>query len=100
APVARGEIDERGRTLLIGAAERRQHVDGIAGAAQERRLDEIMTEDMAAERRTAAQVRQAAMSGEGARPDDRVVAPIVTVASHPKAEAAGDHRTGDARSEL
>ena len=36
------------------AAERRQHVDGIAGAADQRRLDEIMAEDMAAERRLAA----------------------------------------------
>ncbi len=65
APVARRQIDQRGRAFLVGAAERRQHIDRIAGAPDQRRLDEIVAEDMAAERRPAAQIRQAAMRGEG-----------------------------------
>ena len=101
AAVARREIDQRGRALLVGAAERRQHVDRIAGAADQRRLDEIVAEDVAAERRLAGQVRQAAMVGEGARADDRVVAPVIAVAAHPG--AAGPTAMtgpGDARREL
>ena len=81
APVARGEVDQRGRAFLEAAAERRQHVDRPAGAAHQRRLDEIVAEDMAAERRLAGQVGHAAMVGEGAGADDRVVAPVIAVAA-------------------
>ena len=56
APVAGGEIDQRGRALLVAAAELGQHVDGPAGAPHQRRLDEIVAEDVPAERRLAGQV--------------------------------------------
>ena len=85
APVARRQVDQRGRALLERAAQRRQHVDRLAGAAHQRRLDEIVAEDVAAEGRPARQVRQAAMVGEGAGADDRVVAPVIAVAPHPGA---------------
>ena len=94
APVARRQIDQRRRAFLVRAAERRQHVDRPAGAAHQRRLDEVVAEDVAAERRLARQVGHAAMVGEGAGADDRVVAPIVAVAPHPRREAGGEHRAG------
>ena len=100
APVARGQIDQRRRALLERAAERGQHVDGVAGPAHQRRFDEVVAEDMAAERRTSRQIRQAAMVGEGARADDRVVAPVIAVAPAPGGEAGRDDRAGDARREL
>ena len=100
SPVARREIDQRGRAFLVGAAEGRQHVDRISGAPDERRLDEVVAEDVAAERRPAREIRQAAMIGEGAGADDRVMAPVVAVAPHPGGEARGNDRAGDAGREL
>ncbi len=92
APVARREIDQRGRAFLEAAAKRRQHVDRPAGAADQRRLDEIVAEDVAAERRLARQVGHAAMVGEGASADDRVMAPVIAVAAHPGGQARGQDR--------
>ena len=67
APVARREVDQRRRALLVGAVEVRQHVDRPAGAADQRRLDEVVAEDVAAEGRLALEVGQAGMGREGAR---------------------------------
>ncbi len=100
SPVARGEIDQRGRALLVGAAEGRQHVDRVSRAPDQRRLDEVVAEDVAAERRPAREIRQAAMIGEGAGADDGVVAPVVAVAPHPGGQSRGDDRAGDAGGEL
>ncbi len=100
ASVADRQVDERGRAFLVGAAERRHHVDRIAGAADERRLDEVMAHDMPAPRRAAAQVRQAAMAREGFRADDGVVAPVIAVAAHPAGEAHRNDRAIDAGGEL
>ena len=65
APVARREIDERGRALLVAAGERRQHVDGPAGAPDQRRLDEIVAQDVAAEGRLAGEVGMPQCAREG-----------------------------------
>ena len=40
------------------------------------------------------------MIGERARADNRVVAPVVAVAPHPRAQARADHRAGDPGGEL
>ena len=53
SPVAGRKIDERGRALFVGAAEVGQHVDRVAGAKHEPGLDEIVAEDVSAERRSA-----------------------------------------------
>ena len=50
--------------------------------------------------RSAGQVRQSAMIGERARADDRVMAPVIAVMSHPGAQARGDDRAGDPGGEL
>ena len=100
SPVASREIDERGRALFVRAAEVGQHVNGKARAPHQARLDEIVAEDVAAERRLARQVRQSAMVGERARTDDRVVAPVVAVPPHPRAQTRADHRAGHPGREL
>ena len=100
SPVASREIDQRGRALFVGAAEVGQHVNSKARAPHQRRLDEIVAEDVAAERRLARQVRQSAMVGERARADDRVVAPVVAVPPHPRAQARAEHRAGHPGGEL
>ena len=99
-PVADGEIDQRRRAFLIGAADRRKHVDRVAGAAHQGGLDEVVAQDVAAPGRAPAQVRQAAMRGEGLGADDRVMAPVIAVAAHPFGKTHGDHRPIDARGEL
>ena len=71
-----------GGALFIGAVKRRQHEDGPAGAPHQRRLDEIMAEDMAAEGLAALEVGQPCRIGEGLAADDGVVAPVIAVARH------------------
>ena len=100
SPVARRKVDERGRALFVRAGEIGQHVDRVARAPDEPRLDEIMAENVAAERRLARQIRQPAMIGERARADDRVMAPVVAVASHPRVRARADDGAGDPGGEL
>ena len=100
APVARRDVDERGRALLVAAREVVQHVDRPAGAPHQRRLDEIVAEHVAAERRPAGKVGQPAMGREGSRADDRVVAPVVAVAARPDREPGRDHRAVDPAGEL
>ena len=92
SPVASREIDQRGRALFVRAAEVGQHVNSKARAPHQRRFDEIVAENVPAERRLARQVRQSAMVGERARPDNRVVAPVVAVPPHPRAQTSADHR--------
>src|SRR5271169_5844081 len=65
--VARGEVDQRGGAFLEAAAERREHVDRPASPAHQRRLHEIMAQDMTAERRPPRQIGHPAMIGERAR---------------------------------
>ncbi len=65
APVARADVDQRGGALLEAAAEHRQHGHPIAGAPDQRRLDEVVAEDVPAERGLAPEVRQPAMRREG-----------------------------------
>src|SRR3984957_14064676 len=77
SPVAGCKIDQRRRALFVRAAEAGQHINGVTGAKHEPRLDEIVAENVAAERRFAWKVRQSAMVRERARADDRVMAPVV-----------------------
>ena len=80
-PVAHGMLGQRRRRSFEAAIDIGTHIDGVAGAAQQRRLDEVVAEDVAAERWTAAKPRQAASIGERADANDGVVAPIVAVAT-------------------
>src|SRR5271163_2083974 len=98
--IATGEVDQRGGAFLEAAAERREHVDRPTGPAHQRRLHEIMAQDMTAERRPSRQVGHPAMIGERPRSNDGVVAPIIAVSPHPERQASGDDGAGDPRCEL
>ena len=63
-----------------------------AAAPHQRRLDEVVAHDLAAERRAARQLRQAAQLGERRGADDRVVAPVVALAPCPVAAARREQR--------
>ncbi len=100
APVAHREVGERGRALLVAAGKRGHHVDRPAAAPHQRRLDEIMAQDVAAERPASAQLRQPRLLGEGARADHRVVAPVIALRAVPPGDAVRDQRPIDAAGEL
>ncbi len=59
-PVAHGGVDQRRRAFFPRAAEVGRHLHAPAGAAHQRRLDEIVRQDRPAERLPAGQLRQAA----------------------------------------
>ena len=67
-------------------------MDRPAAAPHQRRLDEVVAQDVPAERLAARQLRQARMLGEGARADDGVVAPVIAVGAVPPGEAVRDQR--------
>ncbi len=100
APVARGHIEQRRRALLERAGQPWDHVDAPAAAPDQRCFDEIMAHDMAAEGLGTAQIRQAATIGKCARPDDGVMAPVVSVAAMPERQPTRNHGAIDAAGEL
>ena len=78
----------------------RQHAHLVAGAAHERRLDLIVAEHMAAERRLARQDGQIALLGERLDAHDRVVAPERAAIADPPGLAHGVGAHAVAHAEL
>ena len=100
ATLATEKIDEVRRHLLPGAAHLRQEADLPAGPAQERALDDVVAQDLAAERCLAGQHRQFGIVGEGRDPQDRVVSPIASIRALPGLEAADRQRRVEPHGEL
>src|SRR5664279_1128222 len=100
APVARRKVDERRRTFFVTTAKARQHIDSVTSAPDQCGLDKIMAENVTAERRAPAQHRQAAMRGESLGANDRVMAPVIAIASGGYGDTSGDHRPVDTGREL
>jgi hypothetical protein len=57
ASVARREIEQRGGHLFVASAEHRQHVDAPTRPPHQRGLDEIVAEDVPAERLSSSELR-------------------------------------------
>ena len=93
APVPADEIAERGRQLLIAAAEFGHQPHAPPGPAQKRRLDEIVAQDLAPERRRPRQGGQAGVRHERLGADDRVVAPVVAFVLEPVVQPCRQQRT-------
>src|SRR4051794_10849709 len=91
--VARGKIQQRRRALLVAAAERGRHVDCPAAAPHQCGLDEIMAENVSAERLAAAQFGKAGALRKRANADDGVVAPVIAFGAVPPGNSGGDQRT-------
>ncbi len=100
AAVARGELEKVGRRVLVAAGEVVGHAHGVAAAADEGGLDEVVAEDEAAEGGLAGKLGQAGVIGEGLGPDQGVVAPVVAGVAEPGAQAAGQRRAVDPGGEL
>ena len=100
AAVAHDRVGEGRRALLVAAAETHGHADLPAGPAHQGRLDEVVAQDMAAERPLAGEVRQAGGAGEGGDADDGVVAPVIALGARPPGDAVGDQRAVEAAGEL
>src|SRR5262249_3825828 len=100
ASVALHLLEQRRRHFLPAAAEVVRQPDAPAGASHERRLDEIVAEDLATERLPSPEPRQAAVRHEGRDADDRVVSPVLSVAELPPVQPGGEHRPVDMTREL
>ena len=100
APVAHRDVGEAARRLLVAAGQSGEHVHRPAGAAQQGGFDEIVAQDVAAERAASAQVRQPGGGGESGGADDRIVAPVIAVGAVPPRDPVRDHRPIDAAGEL
>ena len=100
APVALHLLEQRRRRLLVAAGKVEGQPQLPAGASEQRRFDEVVAEDLAAERRLAGQSRQGAVLHERRDANDRVVPPVLTVAELPVVQAGGEHRPVDAAGEL
>ena len=93
-------LEQGRRHPLEAAAEIVGEPERPAGAAHQRRLDEVVAQNLAAERRLAGKAWQRAMRHERRDADDRVVAPVLAVAELPVVEAGREHRAVDAAAEL
>ena len=100
AAVALHGVQQGRRQLLVAARQVVRQPDGPAAAAQQGRFDEVVTEDVATERRAARQARQAAVLAEGLDADDGVVAPERPVAQLPEMQAGGEDRPVGVAGEL
>ena len=100
AAIAHGDVDQRGRRFLPGAAAVGGHAHLPAAAAHQRGLDEIMRQHVAAEGLAALELRQAAVLRERRHANDGVVAPVIAAVAGPGGQAARDDRSVDAGGEL
>ena len=100
AAVAFGVVDEGRRRFLEAAGEIVGQPNLPPGAPQQRCLDKVVTEDLAAEGFPAGQRRQAAVRHEGRHADDRVVAPVVGAVLKPETQARRIDGAEDAGREL
>ncbi len=98
--VARCKIEERRRTFLETAAQFRCHVDRPSGAPHESCFNEVMAENMAAERLAPGKFGQAGMFCKGAHADDGVVSPVIAFRAVPPSDSGGDYRAIKPASEL
>ena len=100
AAIAQRVIDHRRGCFFKAAVIIGQQVDAPAGAAHQRRLDEIMTQHQTAEGWPTGQMGQAGMPGKRAQANDGVVAPVVAVAEIPPGQARCQHRPVTGTGEL
>src|SRR5262249_46417601 len=100
APVARGVVEDVRWHLLPAAAQVRELSHLVSRAAHESGLDEVVTEDIATERRPAGEPRQRAVLREGPQANDGVVTPVVTLSHLPVREPGGEHRALQPRAKL
>src|SRR4051794_19925374 len=87
AAVALQLVEQRRRRLFVAAGEIAREPNLPPGAPHERRLDEIVAHDLAAERRLSRQPAETAMLDERLDTDDRVVSPVGALAQLPVVEA-------------
>jgi hypothetical protein len=76
-------VEDRRWIFLPRAHLHRQNAAFVAGAAHERRLHLVVTEDVAAQRRSARQNRQMAILDKGLDAHHGVMAPERTAIAHP-----------------
>ena len=87
SPVARGEIQQARAGIPRSCRPAWRHVDGPAAAPHQRRFDEIVAEDMPAERLAAPQFGKPRILRKGADANDGVVSPVIAFGAVPPGDA-------------
>ena len=100
APVAFHLVDQRGRRLLVTAADPIGQPHLVACAADQGGLDEVVAQDIPAEGPPAREPWQLAPAHEGLDADDGVVPPVLSVAQLPEVLAGREDRPVQAVGEL
>ena len=93
ASVALQHIHQRRRPFFVASVRRAQQPHRVARLPHQRRLDEIMTQNVAAEWLLARQRRQRAVFDEGRRADDRIMAPVVCLSTLPVVQPRHERRS-------
>src|ERR1700737_4419503 len=88
SPVARGEIQQRRRAFFVTAAESWGHVDGPAATPHQCRFDEVVAEDMPADRLAPPEFGKSRVLRKSAHPDDCIVSPIIAFGAVPPRDAS------------
>src|SRR5581483_6785779 len=100
APVALELVENIRRRFFVAARQVGGEPDLETGAPHQRCLDKIVAQDFAAERRLAGKARQAAMAHERRDAQNRVVAPVITLAQLPEVKARAEQRPVNPAGEL
>src|SRR5260370_41848064 len=90
SPVTRGETQKCWRAFFEGAAQAWHHSDRPSCSPHQRRFDEIVAENVSAERLAARQLGEALLLRKVAHPNDGVVAPIGAFGAAPPVNACRD----------
>src|SRR5271156_2617388 len=93
ASVTHREVSQGGGTLLVAANQGGDHMNCPTAASQQRCLDKVVTENMAAKRLAATQDRQPRLRCERRRPNHRIVPPVIALRPMPPGDAMGDQRS-------
>src|SRR5262245_7809927 len=100
AAIAHGNINQAGRTSLVGSGEVGLEPHLPSGAAKICSLNEVVALDGAAQRRPAGKNWQSRGFGKGSRANDGVVTPVVAAALMPGCEAGGYDRAIEGHGKL
>src|SRR4051794_16156731 len=92
SPVARREIQQRGRTFFEAAAKHWRHPYRPSCAPHQRGFDKIMAQNVPAERLAASQFGQPGVSRKGGYAYYRIVSPIVAFGGMPPGDSRSYRR--------
>ena len=100
AAVTRGEVNDGRRGFFVRPNNVARDLDPPTGAAQERGFNEIVAQDLAAQRLLARKVGQGGVRCKRRKSDDRVMAPEVSSPARPPGQAGAEQAAMYAQRQL